>query len=258
MAITLDPYPPPRAITIIDLTVPSNIHAPVLATITLHVAADRVAHTNLGKKGDDYVPSSPPDQPPSKRNRTVTKHQDMVDSGQMRVGSSSPTRPSSQVSSRDGVFMADSHDHDSMIREADTERLLTYFVRYILYSIPYEDWSPVNRLECRAPLAAKVTITGGWVIQAEDDGGLRLRSRVANNDRLDVNYLPSRLSYCYHVMFEAKKGFRIIDGQPTISDNWLGQMTAEALVERLGRLDFDSKSQYASLCPSRLDKNRAC
>ncbi|KAI0874375.1 hypothetical protein GGS24DRAFT_348786 [Hypoxylon argillaceum] len=206
---------------------------------------DRGAYTEAGKKGDGHVPSSPPDQPASKRNRITVEHADMVDSTQMRVGSSSPVQASSQVSSRDDAFVPENHDHDPLVREANTERLLTCFVRYILYSIPYSDWELENRLDCRTHLAAKVTMTGGWIIQAEDDGGLRLRRRLAGgggDNGPNVYYIPSQLGDCYHVMFETKKAFQINDGQPTISDNWLGQMTAEALVGRLARSSFNSES----------------
>ncbi|GAW21429.1 hypothetical protein ANO14919_109480 [Xylariales sp. No.14919] len=205
---------------------------------------DRGAYTEPGKKGDGHVPSSPLDQPAPKRNRIAVEHADMVDSTQMQVGSSSPAQESSQVSSRDDAFVAENHEHDPMAREVNTERLLTCFVRYILYSIPYLDWALNNRLDCRTHLATKVTMTGGWVIQAEDDGGLRLRRGMASDgdDGLHVYYIRSRSADCYHVMFEAKKAFQINDGQPTISDNWLGQMTAEALVGRLARSNFNSES----------------
>ncbi|KAI0417220.1 hypothetical protein F5X98DRAFT_163798 [Xylaria grammica] len=122
-------------------------------------------------------------------------------------------------------------------------------MRYILYSIPYLDWALNNRLDCRTHLATKVTMTGGWVIQAEDDGGLRLRRGIASggDDGLHVYHIRSRLADCYYVMFEAKKAFQINDGQPTISDNWLSQMTAEALVGRLARSSFNSESHALNL-----------
>ncbi|RWA04050.1 hypothetical protein EKO27_g11055 [Xylaria grammica] len=205
---------------------------------------DRGAYTEPGKKGDGHVPSSPLDQPARKRNRITVEHADMVDSTQILVGSSSPAQESSQVSARDDAFVAENHEHDPMAREVNTERLLTCFVRYILYSIPYLDWALNNRLDCRTHLATKVTMTGGWVIQAEYDGGLRLRRGIASDgdDGLHVYYIRSRSADCYHVMFEAKKAFQINDGQPTISANWLGQMTAEALVGRLARSNFNSES----------------
>lgn len=215
---------------------------------------DRSAYTEPGRKGDGHVPSSPPDQPPSKRNCTVVKHPDMVDSTQIQVGSSSPAQPSSEVSSRDDAFVAGSYDHGPMAREANTERLLACFVRCILYSIPYLDWRLDNRLEPRTPLSARVAMTDGWVIQAEDDWGLRLRNRVSSHNGPCQHYTRPQLADCYHVIFEAKKGFQVINGQPTISDNWLGQMTAEALVGRLARSDSDSSSQYVYIyLPAPLD-----
>ncbi|KAI0530241.1 hypothetical protein GGR58DRAFT_246506 [Xylaria digitata] len=157
----------------------------------------------------------------------------MTDSTQMQVGSSSPIQLSSQVSSRDDAFVPD--DPDSLAREANTERLLTCFLRCILYSIPYLELDLEDRLECRAPLAAAVFMSGGWSIRAEDDGGLRRRPALVTIEH-DVYYIRSRLVDCYHVLFEAKKRFwHIHNGRPTVSDNWLGQMTAEALVGRLAR-----------------------
>ncbi|KAI0966457.1 hypothetical protein F4678DRAFT_295897 [Xylaria arbuscula] len=159
----------------------------------------------------------------------------MVDTTQIQVSSSSPIPPSSQVSSPDDAFIPD--DSNLLTREANTERLLTLFLRCILYSISDSNPHPLARLECRTPLATAVIMSGGWSIRAEDDGGLRWRPTLTLFDRnMQAYYMRSQLAECYHVLFEAKKQFQhIYDGRPTISDNWLGQMTAEALVGRLVR-----------------------
>ncbi|KAI0541633.1 hypothetical protein GGR58DRAFT_497823 [Xylaria digitata] len=193
----------------------------------------RVYREQDKEREDDDIRSSPPDQPPTKRSRKAVEHPDMVDTTELQFGSSSPYQASSQVSSCDDAFVPS--DHDSTARESKTERLLTCFLRYIMYSIPYSDWKLRYRAECRTPLAAEASMLGGWTIQAEDDGGLRWRLAMEGDEK-HAYYTPSEPTECYHVLFEAKKGFqRIIDGRPTISDTWLGQMTAEALVARLVR-----------------------
>ncbi|KAI0871741.1 hypothetical protein GGS24DRAFT_44211 [Hypoxylon argillaceum] len=118
---------------------------------------DNDTHTERDKKREGHVSSSPQDQPAPKRNRIVVKHPDMIDNTQMRVVSSSPTQPSSQTSSRDDAFVPD--DADSLAREANTERLLTCFLRCILYSIPCSKWEMLDRLECRAPIATTMQLT---------------------------------------------------------------------------------------------------
>ena len=63
-------------------------------------------------------------------------------------------------------------------REIKTERLVTCFLRHILYSVPYEELELRNRLECRTRLSVGVFTEGGWCIRDEDDGRLRLRLRL--------------------------------------------------------------------------------
>lgn len=59
------------------------------------------------------------------------------------------------------------------------------------------------------------------------------------------------VAYCYDALFETKRGFgQINNGQASISDNWLGQMTAEALVGRLNRNKLDPTEQYVHPSPS--------
>lgn len=196
------------------------------------------------KTKESHVPSSPPDQPASKRTRIAVEHPDMVNSNQIRIGSSSPFQTDSQVSSQDDAFVPD--DHDSLVREANTERLLTCFLRYILYSTQSVR-DQRHRLECRTPLAATVYLPGEWCVRAEDDGGLRLRLLDLRPGQPDLTayYQRPRPVDCYHVTFEAKRQFQLIkDGQPTILDNWLGQMTAEALVGRLIRGEGYSRTRY--------------
>ncbi|KAI1358573.1 hypothetical protein F5Y08DRAFT_345552 [Xylaria arbuscula] len=137
-------------------------------------------------------------------------HPDMVDSTQMQVASSSPFQPSSQVSSQDDAFVPEARD--LFARDANTERLLTYFLRYLLYSIPYSTSDLGGQLKCRSPVALTVFMTGGWSIRAEDDGGLRWRPILATlEDDARPYYLRSQLADCYRVLFEAKKQFRYIN-----------------------------------------------
>ncbi|KAK5637245.1 hypothetical protein RRF57_012957 [Xylaria bambusicola] len=206
---------------------------------------DKGTYTERNKKKEDgHVLSSPPDQPASKRNRIAVERPGMVNSTQIQIESSSPIELSSQVSSQDDAFVPD--DHNPLAREANTERLLTCFVRCILYSISESESDPGARLECRTPLAAAVCTNGGWSIRAEDDGGLRWRPALTTIEHdIQTYYMRSQLADCYHVLFEAKKGFQhIYNGRPTITDNWLGQMTAEALVGRLARAETYYESRY--------------
>jgi hypothetical protein len=195
-------------------------------------------HASEGKsKVEDEDIASSPEQPPPKRTRKAVEHPDMVDSTQEQFASSSPYQPSSQVSTEDDAFMPPNDGFDAA-REIKTERLVTCFLRHILYSVPYEELELQNRFECRSRLSVGVFTEGGWCIRAEDDGRLRLRLQtfLRNGERA---YHRPRLSDCYYVLFEAKKRFQHIrEGRPTISDAWLGQMTAEALAGRLTRRQY--------------------
>ncbi|CAJ2513528.1 Uu.00g016470.m01.CDS01 [Anthostomella pinea] len=94
------------------------------------------------------------------------------------------------------------------------------------------DWSSVS-LECRGCLSVGAVTVGGRQIRAEDDGGLRLRMLSTEGEHA---YHRSRVSDCYHLLSETKRRFQHHhEGRPPISDAWLGQKTAEALVARLVR-----------------------
>ncbi|KAF2963626.1 hypothetical protein GQX73_g9958 [Xylaria multiplex] len=186
---------------------------------------DRGGDTQSDEKGDGHMPSSLPDQRPPKRKCTES---DIDYNPHTRIGSSSPPQPDSQVSSNQDAFVPENNSRGSMVREEKAVQLLTCFVRYILYSIPIPT-TITSYLERRCPLAGKVAIADGYEIQAEDDGGLRLRRGIPNNDGVFESFPPPQSTDYYHVIFEAKNGFDIIDGRPTISDSLLGQMTAEAL-----------------------------
>ncbi|KAH8162694.1 hypothetical protein CIB48_g5562 [Xylaria polymorpha] len=185
-------------------------------------------------EGEDIASS--PEQPPSKRARKTVELPGMVDSTQAQFASSSPHQPSSQVSSKDDAFMPPDDGLDAT-REIKTERLVTCFLRHILYYVPYKELELRNRLECRTRLSVGVSTEGGWFIRAEDDGGLRLRLRLRSFLRDgEYAYNHPQLRDSYYVLFEAKRRFQhICEGRPTISDAWLGQMTAEALAGRLAR-----------------------
>lgn len=186
-------------------------------------------------------PSSPLGQPTPKRNRIAVNHVGMVDSTTLRIGSSSPAQPSSQASSKDDPFVP-ADDASFMTREVDTQHLLSCFIRCALYSIPFDNWDKEDRLEVRTPVTTTVTMREGWIIQAEDDGGLRRRPGLKERSPTypyGCFTHSRRLVYCCDALFEARGGFgQINNGRPSISDNWLGQMTAEALVGRLARAEL--------------------
>ncbi|KAI0411730.1 hypothetical protein F5X98DRAFT_35758 [Xylaria grammica] len=165
----------------------------------------------------------------------------MVDSTTLQIGSSSPAQPSSQASSKDDALVS-ADEAPLMTREVNTQHLLSCFIRCALYSIPFDNWDKEDRMEVRTPVTATVTMREGWIIQAEDDGGLRRRPVIEERSPTYPygRFTRSRrLVYCYDALFEAKRGFgQINNGRPSISDNWLGQMTAEALVERLARAEL--------------------
>ncbi|KAI0103681.1 hypothetical protein GGR51DRAFT_249181 [Nemania sp. FL0031] len=197
-------------------------------------------HATRVKQNHD-IPSSPLGQPTPKRNRTAVDHAGMVNSTTMEIESPSPAQSSSQASSKDHAFVPADED-PSMTREFNTQRLLSCFVRCALYSIPFDNWDKEHRMEVRAPVTATVTMSEGHIIQAEDDGGLRRRTRLEDPSATYPHGYFKRSGepvYCYDALFEAKRGFGPINnGRPGISDNWLGQMTAEALVGRLARADL--------------------
>ncbi|KAI0140193.1 hypothetical protein GGR57DRAFT_439909 [Xylariaceae sp. FL1272] len=177
--------------------------------------------------------------PAAKRNRIAVDHAGMVESTTMQIGSSSPVQSSSQASSQDDAFVP-ADQARLMTREVSTQRLLDCFVRCALYAIPFDAWGKQDRIEVRTPVNTTVTLGGRWTIQAEDDGGLRRRPGPAQPSR---TYPYGRflrptplLDHSYDALFEAKRGFgQFENGRPGISDKWLGQMTAEALVGRLRR-----------------------
>ncbi|KAJ3561087.1 hypothetical protein NPX13_g9080 [Xylaria arbuscula] len=190
------------------------------------------------------------DQPTANPNPITVEHADIVDSTPMQVGSSNPAQESSQISFHNDAFVAE--NHNPMARDEATGELLTSFVRLILHSIPHEDWALNNRLECRAALATEATMTGGHVIQAEDDGGLLLRRRIASvgDDGRPTYYAPSQPADCYHAIFK-KTGFQTNDGRPTFPNNCFGQMTAAALAGRLIRSSINSESHVLIIAVAR-------
>ncbi|KAF2968662.1 hypothetical protein GQX73_g4926 [Xylaria multiplex] len=202
----------------------------------------RLDHATGVKQNHD-IPGSPLGQPTPKRNRIAVNHEDMVDSNTLQIGSSSPAQPSSQASPKGDAFVP-ADGAPFMTRDFNTQHLLSCFVRCALYSIPFDDWGKSNRIEVRTPVTATVTMSEGWIIQAEDDGGLKKRRRRNLQDHSPAYPYgcftrSGRLVYCYDALFETKRGFgQIYNGRPSISDNWLGQMTAEALVGRLARAEI--------------------
>ncbi|KAI0142983.1 hypothetical protein GGR57DRAFT_372947 [Xylariaceae sp. FL1272] len=193
-------------------------------------AQDRVGEDEASSSTTTSTTSSQ-GQPPPKRIRRKAEVPDMVDATHARFGSSSPRQASSQVDTDDDAFVPSGHDLDRA-RETQTERLVTCFVRHILHSAPYQQLQLEHRLECRGRLSVAAVTVGGMQIRAEDDGGLRLRVLIPEGQDA---YYPSRVSDCYHLLFETKRRFHHYEGRPHVSDAWLGQMTAEALVARLKR-----------------------
>lgn len=149
--------------------------------------------------------------------RPATQHQGYVSSASMQVGSSSPTRPGS---GSDGS--TESLDWVNKISSAPLEdltvRLASCFIRCVInYAQPIDKAFPIYFRDER--LAHIFENSVGTTIEAIDDGGLQIQK---DGDFLQV------------AMIEGKRAFQMFttEGEPTVSDNTLGQLVGQALALR--------------------------
>ncbi|CAG8362076.1 unnamed protein product [Penicillium salamii] len=180
-------------------------------------------------------------EPPPKRPRLRTERIApicYVDSGEMKVGSSSPEADSSESQGTSSVEFIDAESHKLLASpEDETLRLISCVIRHILYFASPQDSADlpvvVEFRDAKTRLSARTPNLKRKII-AIDDGGLCLRQE--SNGTFQVS--NSRVA-----VLEAKRQFQCLEnGQPIISDDCFAQMTCEALVAKLAGMSERSKS----------------
>jgi hypothetical protein len=167
----------------------------------------------------------------TKRVRTERVRQDFASSTTMQVGSSSPAKSSQQASECSSAGYVSQAHAVADVPEQATVQIASAFIRHVLQACPPQDntrlHKPTSLVEFSGASRELVGDTAqGARIRATSDGELVLYR--LNNHKC---YSPTshRLA-----LLEAKKRFNIIlDGQLVLANNFLGQMTCEALALRL-------------------------
>lgn len=194
-------------------------------------------------KEDDIDSAS--GQPSTKRMRRRTLQEGFVDSSAMRVGSSSPltgdektgeNRRSSHGSNPSSIGYTEKTAHGQDAPPEDkTIRLVSCFVRHVLYFCPPQDNADLELVVEFRDEKLKIAATSGpHELRGVDDGGLYLRNRLPEGSY--------RLGDSRVAILEAKKRFQQIqNGRPTITDESFAQMVGEALAARFGSDDEEQK-----------------
>ncbi|KAK3352639.1 hypothetical protein B0T25DRAFT_580523 [Lasiosphaeria hispida] len=149
----------------------------------------------------------------------------------MQVGSSLYSKSSSQQASQGSGYVSQGHP-SADVPEQGTVQIASAFIRYVLQACP-----PQHETQRRQPtrlveFSGKSRKFAGKTsheekVRATADGELVLHQR--GNGRYNLtSHRPALL--------EAKKRFAVInDGEPAFTNEFLGQMTCEALAFRLQR-----------------------
>ncbi len=196
-----------------------------------------------------YSPGSDSSLPlPHKRVRTQRKFLYHTDTTKMKVGSSPSHKSSSPQPSQGSDRGHVSQDHASADKpEQYTVQIASAFLRHVLQACPpqheTQKYKPRSLVEFSAVSQRLVSKTAtGVKIQATADGELVLH-RLSDSRYNLTGHRPALL--------EAKKRFAVItDGEPELTDEFLGQMTCEALAFRLQQKQAKDAAPLDEKCVS--------
>ncbi|KAL4721766.1 hypothetical protein ACLX1H_011260 [Fusarium chlamydosporum] len=166
-------------------------------------------------------PASSPVTPRPKRRKSNTSREGFVDSGQMKVASSSPIGAASPSPAKSTGYADPSAIHD-LPHEAYAVLLSSCVLRHLLYYSHTPDAQHTVEFRLQQRMTAELNKTKS--IAAEDDGGLCVRvskSKLITMDSIEL--------------FEAKRRLHVVNDVPVISDGVLAQMTCEAIAARMSR-----------------------
>lgn len=182
------------------------------------------------------------------RIRIQTQHEGYVPSDMMQVQSSSPLgqlSSSNNSSSRAGHVAAEEHTRRAIVEDA-TVQLASTFVRHtLIYSNDARTRLPLLQYDgVRRRLQASL-VNGALKLVAVPDGEINLLYYLT--DRFTQPQSPQSPVVA---LLECKRRFeRIVDGEPTIPDAVLGQITAEALAWRFSELSIGFGSELVNIFP---------
>lgn len=183
-----------------------------------------------GHRRRPYSPGSNP-SPSHKRVRKQRDFSDYDDSSKMRVGSSPSSESSSQRASQGSGYISQGRP-SADVPEQGTVQIASTFIRHVLQACPPQHETQRCKPSCLVEFWAKSCKFAGKTaqeqkIRATADGKLVLYQH--GNGRYNLTeHRPALL--------EAKKQLAVIkNGEPALTNEFLGQMTCEALAFRLQR-----------------------
>lgn len=183
-----------------------------------------------GGRRRPYSPGSNP-SPSHKRFRKQRDFPDYDDSSKMRVGSSPYSESSSQQASQGSGHVSQGQP-SADVSEQGTVQIASAFIRHVLQACPPQHETQRRKPTYLVEFWGKSRKFAGKTAQEEEirataDGELVLYQH--GNGRYNLT------GHC-PALLEAKKRFAVIkDGEPAFTNEFLGQMTCEALAFRLQR-----------------------
>lgn len=163
-----------------------------------------------------------------RRAKKQTGQPNTVPSATMQIASSSPVAPSSQVDPEQESY-TQQHGNSAEADESMTVRLIGAVLRLACCCCPGFLAAAVPEFR-HQQMSLSVTLPAtGRRLTARDDGGIRIRM-----ENEEGRYVPCHGVDNLLAILEAKKAFaKIDDGRPVMTDEWLAQMTCEALAARI-------------------------
>jgi hypothetical protein len=190
-------------------------------------------NVDMGEGGGRRRPYSPGSNPsPShKRFRKQRDFPDYDDSSKMRIGSSPHSESSSWQASQGSGYVSQGQP-SADVPEQGTVQIASAFIRHVLQACPPQHQTQCHKPTCLVEFWGRSRKFAGKTAQEEKirataDGELVLYQHGNGSYNL-TGHRPALL--------EAKKRFAVIkDGKPVFTNEFLGQMTCEALAFRLQR-----------------------
>jgi len=214
---------------------------------TIPIPTDSSA-VDVGPNADDIdvdmvdvsgLPSLPSSRPQRIR-RPTQNHPEYVDSGTMKVESSSPLPLSSSFGSSAASYVSRGVYAASADPEDETAQLVSAFLRAALVYCPLQSAAVIHTI----PRLLEFSGTRRYLSARLGNKAFRLNATPDGEFHLLPATTAGRFGNGGEViaLLEAKKQFRIIrNGRPVITDDVLGQMVGEALALRqsLAAQDID-------------------
>jgi hypothetical protein len=183
-----------------------------------------------GGRRRPYSPGSNP-SPSHKRFRKQRDFPDYNDSSKIRVGSSPYSESSSQHASQGSGYISVGQS-SADVSEQGTIQIASAFIRHVLQACPPQHETQRRKPTYLVEFCGKSRKSAGKTAQEEE-----IRA-TADGELVLYQYSNGRYNLTGHrpALLEAKKRFTVIkDGEPAFTNEFLGQMTCEALAFRLQR-----------------------